>query len=207
MAAKRSKVSDRIAKFISDIEKKAEKHGVKIILEDAELVYAKGEKEGCAGYFDSENKILAASTKGKKSQFLGLLAHESSHLDQWIENRYMWDKLSHGYALFFEWLGGKIVKREYLEEAVQDIIRLEKDCELRAIKKIQHYQLPINLIEYKKKVNSYLYAYLFFLEKRKWIPKLYSSKKVWSKAPHRIPKEYKKIPRNLYRVFNSVCYQ
>lgn len=189
-------------KFISDTERKALKYGIKIILEKTDLVHAKGETDGCAGYFCSENKILAVATKAKMSDWLGVFVHESCHMDQWIENKFMWDKLSHGYNIFFGWLmDGSIVKREILEECVQDIIRLEKDCEIRSVKKIQKYNLKIDVDNYKRKANAYLYAYLYFLETKKWIPKIYASPYVWSLCSSRFPKEHLKIPLKLHRAF------
>jgi len=190
--------------LIADVEKRAIRYGVKIKLEKADLVYAPGEDYGCAGYFDSERKVLAVATKGKILDWLAVFIHESCHMDQWIENKFMWEKLTHGYTIFFEWLyEKKIVKREILEEAVSDIIRLEKDCEERTVKKIQKYGIEINIDDYKRKANSYLFAYLYFLEKKKWIPKIYANEEVWRKAPMRFKKEYKKIPQRLYNAFKN----
>jgi hypothetical protein len=67
--------------------------------------------------------------------------------------------------------------------------------------KIIKYKLPINLEIYKRKVNCYLYSYLFFLEQKKWIPKLYTHKNVWGVASSKIPKFHNKIPRRLYAAF------
>ena len=109
-----------------------------------------------------------------------------------------------GYTLFFEWLGGKIVIREHLEEAVQDIIRLELDCELRTLKKIEKYKLPVHPIQYKKKANVYLYSYLYMLETRKWIHQIYSHNELWKAAPSCLRKEYKSIPKRLHMEFKKV---
>lgn len=188
--------------MLSDIKAKAKKHGIKVVMKKAALVYPEGESIGCAGYFDSENKILAVATGCNKTDWLGILAHEASHMDQWIESEYLWKKLMHSYDLFFLWLDYKmIVKAEYLQEAVADIIRLEKDCEIRAIEKIKKYNLPICLETYSRKANAYLFAYLFFLERKKWVPKIYSGEAVWSKAPMRFKDTYDKIPDRLYREF------
>ena len=190
-----------VNKFIQDIKAKAEKHGVEVRMVDAKLVYAEGETVGCAGYFCSERKVLAIAMQHKRHEWLGLLAHESSHMDQWVERPYIWKKLGLGYDLFFEWLDGGIKKREDLEEAVQDIIRLEKDCEERAIRKMLNYNLPVNVERYKRRANAYMYAYLYFLETRKWVPRIYSRPEVWSKSPVRFPRGYKKIPRGLHTAF------
>ena len=189
-------------RFIEHTAKRCKQHGVKVRMPNSNTVKYCDDKE-CAGYFSSEDKMLVVASGVSTSEFYGLLAHESSHLDQWIENRYLWDKCSYGYSLFFEWLDGKIVKREQLEEAVQDIIRLELDCEIRTLKKIDKYKLPVNRTTYIQKVNTYLYGYLFFLEIRKWIPKIYSKKSLYGKAATRLKKEYSKIPNRLYAAFKA----
>lgn len=191
----------KIQKFFDDIERMANKYGVKVIYDSSELVYAKGEKEGCAGYFDSELRVLKIANHKTISDTCAIMAHESSHMDQWIQDRYIWDKLAPGYALFFEWLNGKICKREHLEESVQDIIRLELDCEKRAVAKIKRYGLPVNISVYKKRANCYLYGYLYFLEKRKWIPKLYDKKEIWTIAPDKFPSKHITIPVRLRAKF------
>lgn len=191
-------------KFLEDIKTKAKQHGVKVIIKNTPFVKY-GEESLCAGYFCSESKTLVVGKQKDDADTIGLLAHESSHMDQWIEDKYLWEKLAVGYSLFFSWLEeGKIIKREHLEEAVQDIIRLEKDCEQRAIAKMLKYDIKIDYERYKRRANAYLYAYLFFLEKKKWIPKIYDDKEVWSTAPQKFPKEHKKIPQKLYRKFLKV---
>jgi len=193
---------DNIKKFIEDVKRKATKNGAEVcFVDDVFLTDVDGQK--CVGWFDGEKGNLSVATKRPQNLFLSILVHESSHLDQWVENRYLWDKLNPGYTLFFEWLGGKICKREHLEEAVQDIIRLELDCEKRAIKKILQYNLPIDLDKYKRRANSYLYAYLYFFEKRTWIPGIYVDKLVWGAAPVRFAASYKKIPPTLYSRFKE----
>jgi hypothetical protein len=191
-------------KLLKDVRTKAKKYDVSIVLKRASLVYSEGEDLGCAGYFDSDKRILSVAAKCSEADWLGVLAHEASHMEQWIENEYMWNKLNCGYELFFRWLEGRtIVKLEILEEAVSDIIRLERDCELRAIKKIKEYNLPICVNTYSRKANAYLFAYLYFLEKRKWIPKIYSHESVYSKAPIRFRETYSSIPQRLYNQFKK----
>lgn len=192
-------------KLFEDIRKKAKLHGIKIkINKNSSTIYIDDEKTRVAGYFDSEEKVLAVAAKMDTKDWVSTFIHESCHMDQWIENTFMWDKLSHGYALFFDWLTNKkIVKREVLEECVQDIIRLEKDCEIRSVAKIKKYGIDIDVKRYIKIANSYLYAYLYFLEVKKWIPKIYSFEEVWQTAPSRFPKEHKKIPIKLYRQFKK----
>lgn len=193
-------------KLIEDIKRKATRFGIRVILKNQPLVFAPGENEGCSGFFDPENKILAVATKKKKEDWLGVLIHESCHLDQWVHDRYLWDKLSIGYNIFFKWLlDGKEVEMKVLERCVQDIIELEKDCEIRSIKKIQKYGINIDVERYRRLANAYLYSYIYMLGSRKWIPRIYDM--VWTTAPKNFPKKHIKIPIKLYRAFKKAYGQ
>lgn len=195
-------------KFISDVKKTAKANQIKIRISKKEFVVPAGETIACAGYFDSEARVLAFSAQGNEADWLGVLAHESCHMDQFLYDGFLWDKCNPGYGAFFHWLEGKdTVTKERLGESVQDIIRLEKDCEQRTVLKIKKYGLPIDIPVYIKKANCYLYAYLYFLEKKRWIPKIYESEKVWSLSPSTFKSEYKKIPVKLYKAFEKNARQ
>lgn len=190
-----------VDKFIKDVRKTARDNGIKIKLINTVTVYADGEEHGCQGYFDEET--LCVSTDRQKTSFLGLLAHESSHMDQFIEDQFLWIKCSPAYDIFFGWLDNihSIVKREVLEETVQDIIRLELDCEKRSIEKIIKYNLPIDIPKYIQGVNCYMYSYLFALETKKWTPTVYHSMEAIRFCAKTIKKEYVKIPRRVRQIF------
>lgn len=192
-------------KFISDIRKKARLHGVKIKFVDKPLIYAKNDPLGCTGYFDENEMILCVSNIKNEDSFIPILAHESSHMDQFIHDKYLWDKSNPGYTIFFEWLEGKtIVKQEVLIEAVQDIIRLELDCERRALKKIAKYKLDVDLEHYIRGTNAYLFGYLFALETKHWTPQIYYDDEIVAACSTRLRKVYDRIPQKLYRVFRRL---
>lgn len=191
-------------RMLTDTRKTARKHNIKIRFTKKDLIYSKGDSAPSVGYFDETNKTLAVSNFNDLEIFINTLAHESSHMDQWIDNRYLWDKCSPGYSLFFEWLERNVeLKAEQVRETVEDIIRLERDCEIRAIKKLKKYKIPTDFDKYIRKMNCYLYGYLFFLEKRRWIPAVYNDAAVWKFASTRIPSSYKTIPIRLRRAFEN----
>lgn len=198
--------------FLSDLRKKARKYGIKVVMEKGDSVLYEGDNTMCGGYFDEDAKVLKIAKGKNKVQFYSILAHESSHLDQYIDSlnnvSHLWDKLSPGYTLFMRWLSGEIELSEtLLNETVQDVISLEKDCEIRAIEKIKKYKLPVDIEDYKRKANTYLFAYLFFTEKRKWITNISKQKQIWSKAPKTFKTKYEAIPIRLYREFNKLYTQ
>lgn len=189
-------------KLLADSRKIARQNDIKIRISKAKYIHDADSDSKCIGYFDSEGGELASSNYNDFDVFIRNFVHESCHMDQFLKDKFLWEKCSPGYDIFFQWLEDKkIVKREVLEEAVQDIIRLEKDCEIRSIAKINKYKLPIDVTDYIKRANAYLYGYLFFLEQKKWLPAIYNNPDVVTVSPGRFPKEYKKIPRKLYVLF------
>lgn len=191
--------------FIKDIKKTAKEHGITIRLVNNKRIYAPEDKEPCSGYFDSEEMTLAVSTKRRLDSYYGLLAHESSHMDQFINNKYLWNKHEPGYTLFFEWLYNKEdMDLKMIEEAMQDIIRVELDCERRAIKKIKQYNLPIDIPKYIQGVNAYLHGYLFAFENRLWVPQIYETQSLVDTCSTKFKTHYTKIPIRLHQKMRKI---
>ena len=189
-------------KFISDIRKTARDHDIQVKFVNKDMIYAPGDPLGCTGYFDENEMVLCVSNAKNKKIFMSNLVHESSHMDQFIHDQYLWEKCSPGYSIFFQWLEGTtIVKQEVLLEAVQDIIRIELDCERRSLQKIQKYKLDIDVDAYIRGTNAYLYGYLFALETKHWTPQIYFDPKVIAACSSRLKKTYDRIPQRLHKVF------
>lgn len=189
-------------KFLSDVRKTAKKHDIHLKFVDKPLIYAPDDPLGCTGYFDEDEMTLCVANSKHEQSFFSILAHESSHMDQFISDKYLWEKSNPGYTIFFEWLNGKtIVKQEVLQEAVQDIIRIELDAERRALKKIVSYNLDIDISYYTRGVNAYLYGYLFSLETKTWTPQVYFDEDVVNACSTKLKKTYDHIPRRLHDAF------
>lgn len=150
--------------FIRDLRKRCKEVGVKLILRrSCQLSLGGGQK--CSGYFcDNERVIVVAR---KHTEWLAILVHEFSHMEQWLENSILWQKeLACGNSEFGRWLDGKEVKG--INKAITNIINLELDADKRALKKIKDYDLPINTVTYIQKANEYILSYRHMLKTRKW---------------------------------------
>jgi len=192
-------------KIVTDTKKLAAKHDVKIILKKTKGIKAKGELLKSNGYFCSDPKVLAVAVGKPEEEWLPIFVHESCHLDQYIEDYYTWEKLSVGYSMFFEWIEGNIeLDDKTLVKCFQDIIDCELDCEKRTIKKIKKYGLNINITNYIKMANTYLYSYSYIMECRKWKNGIYMHDELISLSPSKFQSSYLKIPikmRNKFRKF------
>jgi hypothetical protein len=112
-----------INNLIEDTKEKAKKHGVKIILEDSLTVPYPVGGFPCSGYFiDYGNPTLAVAMNKPVDQWVMVLAHESSHMDQWIEKSSEWEnnfidgKESVDYI--DEWCSGKEFTKEQLDDFI-----------------------------------------------------------------------------------------
>ena len=198
-------VSEKARKLIKDTYKIAKANDIEIRLVKDKFVFEDWDKAklfGSGGYFDSDNRILAVAIEKRESRWLSIFVHESCHMDQFLSNSRAWEKYSPGHTLFFNWLqDNKSVKKEQLEQAAQDAIRIELDCERRSLEKIKKYNLDLDEIDYIRGINAYLHGYLFSLETKKWLPDLYVNKNVLNNCSTRLKKSYTKIPRRLHRAF------
>lgn len=191
-------------KLIADTRKLAKKHGIKIVLSDKDKVVAKGEKMGCNGYFDSDNRILAVATGKPIEDWSKVYIHESCHLDQFVENIFQWEKWNVGYTMFFQWINGEVeLNRETLLLCWKDVVDCELDCEKRAVNKINKYKIDIPVEHYIKMCNTYLYSYTKILEVRKWKKGVYLNKKLIRCAPISFQDDYLTIPAKLNKALDE----
>ena len=142
----------------------------------------------------------------KKSQkeWLPILVHETCHLDQWIEDadKFMEDD---GINIVDEWLSGKDIDAKIILDAINASRYLELDCEKRSVEKIKKYRLPVDVENYIKMSNTYVYFYQWVLENRKWVPegKSLFVNEIVSLAPKTWQESYDIVPKNMNDAFNK----
>ena len=144
-------------------------------LDHREYTYVDGGP--CCGFVD-ENRFCVAVGKAE-IEWLKIFVHESCHIDQLLEKDPLWESGCNGY----DGLGEQLKSDESLsKENVKNIILLEKDCDQRAVKKINKYGLNIDRKTYIQQSNSYLFSYWMVCKTKKWVPGIYTKM------------DYKKLP-------------
>ena len=106
--------------------------------------------------------------------WLALLAHESSHMDQHIEEADVWNNTSIGYldteGIIDSWLDYHIeLTPKHLTNYIDKLVACELDCEKRAVSKMKKYKLPVDIKDYIKKSNTTLYLYEVIKTTRAWV--------------------------------------
>ena len=202
-------------KLIDDITKTANENGVKLLLPETDGVpYITGSH--VSGYFiDNGEPTLACGIGGDIMKWGSILAHESSHMDQWIENCKEWiDNYWKGRECvdwLDEWCQDKIeLEDNEVDEIINRAIAVELDCEKRTIQKEIKYQIPVNIEEEIQKSISYILFYRFIKDSKKWnapgkAP--YKIKEVWSLMPKRFEDcDFTVVPDNIKEAYYKYCY-
>ena len=201
--------------IIDDITKKANENGVKLLLPETNTVpYVTGSE--VSGYFvDNGNPTLACAIGGDIKRWGPILAHESSHMDQWIENCSAWTnnyyKGREAVDWLDEWCQDKVqFNDEEVDDLIERAIGVELDCEKRTIEKEKKYNLPVNIEEEIQKSISYILFYRFLKESKKWnspgkAP--YLIKEIWSLMPKSFNEiDFKTVPENIKEAYYKYCY-
>lgn len=189
-------------KFINIVKSKCKEHNVDLQLRNSKKVKY-NEFLYTSGFFEDVSDTKGVLACGiKHPQFLEILTHEFSHMEQWIEKAPI-NKNAIYCGDMDEWLSGKDINNIYSK--LDKIKLLELDCEKRTVKNIKKYSLPINVTEYIQKANCYVLYYNFIKESRKWVQNLTSEKNkdLWSLCPKRFMKDeyYEYIPPKIYDKF------
>ncbi|MDO8536646.1 MAG: hypothetical protein Q7R94_00145 [bacterium] len=211
-------MSDKVDLFVGHVKERARWNNVDLVFAQESHLQYPGSKSLVNGYFiDKGGKREFGVAMGKPmDKWLSVLVHESSHMDQWMEDAYCWkERLIPGTGIealdeIFRWTAKEI---ELPPEKVSDYIRrarnVELDCEWRTVQKIREFDLPIDLVSYIQGANSYLFFYTVMKVTRAWyIPgkEPYNIPEVWSLAPkHLMPlNDYKEVPVALMEAYKSL---
>lgn len=210
-------MSPEVLRFCDHIKETAKKHGVLFTLSPESHTPYPTTKDLVNGYLvEFPQKQLAVACGKPMEQWLPILAHESSHLDQLIEKSHYWyDSYVPGTTfetvdIIMLWIENKI---ELNETQLNNYIKLsrnvELDCERRTAEKIKTFDLPIDITEYIQKANSYIFFYTAMKTTKAWyIPgkEPYRTKEVWSLCPTEFlsDDEYENVPEELMRKYQTI---
>lgn len=207
-------MTPEIQKLVEDTKKKAIDNNVHIVLENNKTVpYAIGDFPVSGYFIDYGKPTLAVATGKPLKEWVMVLAHEGSHMEQWIEKSPYWTNsfIDGREAVEFidEWCGGKEMSDEELDNICKRAREVEWDCEKRTIEKAKKYNLPVDIKEEIQKANSYILFYTFIKETRKWnkpgqAP--YQIKEVWSSMPDTFDMDYTTISDDIKELYLKHCF-
>jgi hypothetical protein len=148
----------------------------------------------CNGYFfDYPEPQFVVAVGKPRHEWLKIVVHEYAHLLQWEEGAKEWvdQAISPGLCaldLLFEWCEGEIELTYFgLADLVLRSREVERDCEIRALRLIHDFALPLDPRKYAQRANAYLYSYSILPLTRKW----------YVRAPHDIPEIWERMPMRI----------
>lgn len=181
-------VSCRI--LVEDTIDLANENGFCVKLLDVPIIYLdpKTQSMPITGVFEEDLCRLTTAARRPLDRWVGVLAHESCHLDQCLEKTRVWKNGDYVYD-FDEWLEGrKHIPPAILRRYTRFIQHLELDCEIRTTEKIITYNLPIDIPTYIQQSNAYVYFYEAVRRTKKWCRK--------GTQPFIEPTIYKRMPKD-----------
>jgi len=178
-------MEDSINKFISHvvIDVLDHKGSLELIQQKRLWLISDKEKIKVSGYFDEDSLKIAVALKKPKKIWLQNLVHEYSHFCQWKEGTkvYKDSDATPGMMEYDSWLTGKAeLSDEKLLNCTRALQMMELDCEKKAVAWIEKFKIPLNIKDYIKRANSYVFFYEIVRRQRKWYDTMapYESKEV-----------------------------
>jgi len=190
-----------------------EKHDIKVTLYPRRNL-----PNNCAGEFEEpyggkpgDLRVAVGKARDFPSDlWLAIYVHEYSHCLQWI-NKAPEYTCSHGASgRFFEWVDRKKDKR--LMKDVYTIQKMESYCDRRAVRLIKRHKLDIDIDDYIRQSNAYIYFYMAISIRRSWVKKgkrfPYTIKEVLDMMPKRFlsMEKYRILPPGVSELFDKYCF-
>jgi hypothetical protein len=191
-------IPEEFKPFMASVKRQCKTYGVELMLAPAKkIVLTDDFEQECSGYFDSDEKVLAVACGKPFIQWFEILIHEFSHMEQWKTDP-RWDEWHDYTGHTWGWLAGeKIMNKSQLAKALDKMVEMERDCEMRAVDKIRKWELPIPINRYTKKANTYLYSYYMLPEIKRFPTGIYYDKKLVEMSPEGFKKSYRKVPADM----------
>lgn len=179
--------------FMLHVIADCKKNNVKIYLGRGKTVILDDDGSKCAGFFTEEPEPrLVCATGGKPSDWVPILAHEHSHMEQYLEQAPAWTNCvqpngEDSCAIVFEWISGdRELSKKEIKYHFDRAREVEFDCEKRTAKKIKKFNLPYDATEYIQKSNAYVAFYNVMARTRSWYKP--------GRSPYKLDAVWKKMP-------------
>lgn len=142
----------------------------------------KGGQHG--GYFDSS--LMEISIAYKSEDRLCTIIHEYNHFLQWKNRRIFWLKYGGESSVLSEWLNGTDFSKHRITKEIKNLIRIERDCEIRTVKTFDKYKFkyPDGRENYIRGCNAYIFCHLYVKKYRKYPSSKYMNNSFFQNFPN-----------------------
>jgi hypothetical protein len=185
------------------------RNNVKIVFSH-DMVYLPDENIYTRGYWDDDdikNPTLACTITENEQDWVPIFAHEYCHFCQWIDESDIWvQNKKINVQDINKILNNEPISEKNLNNYLNALRDIELDCEKRTVKLFKEYKIPIDIREYIKRANAYVWFYNHIKTYRRWYPKNdspYLNKKIIDVCSSRFHKCYDVIPEPLATIFEQ----
>lgn len=170
--------------FVRYVRKDARSKGIEVYLGRGKRVVLEGNRLS-NGWFSADDMKLSCAIGKPVDEWIRILAHEHSHLDQWYEGtRFFSQAYGDAMSAVDGWLDGGFYLHKHIRKSIEMTAECEADCEIRTLKKIEELDLPIDKTDYIRKSNAYILFHGYMHRERVW----------YKTAPYEIESILTKMP-------------
>ena len=189
--------------FVRFVKQHLAEYGMQLIIGRGKFVNSGNSR--CEGYFHEGEKVIRIA--GANQYFLQTLVHEYGHFLQYINQVEVYKKSDKAGVIIENWFNGKDYDKKTLKRAFLLVRAMERDCEKRALKIIDEFDLKIDKKLYAKRANCYIYTHFLMEKTRKYgtyKKSPYFSKYVLKIMPSNMAVlSHRSIPPKIYSILES----
>ena len=184
--------------FIASVKRQCKTYGIELVLSPSkDVVLTDDFSQDCSGYFCDRDKALVVACGKPFKDWFEILVHEFCHLEQWKSDP-RWGKWTDACGKTWDWMAGdNMMNNTQLRNVLDDMVELEKDCEMRAVEKIRKWELPVPIGRYVQKANVYLYSYYMLPEIKRFPTGVHTDSILIDMSPKTFKKSYRKVPDDM----------
>ena len=189
--------------FVSHVKNHLAEYGMKLVIGRGKFVNVGNSR--CEGYFNESEKVIRIA--GNNQYFMQTLVHEYGHFLQYINKVQVYMKSDKAGLIVENWFNGKNYDKKTLKRAFLLVRAMERDCEKRALRIIDEFNLKIDKKLYAKRANCYIYTHFLMEKTRKYgtyKKSPYFSKYVLKIMPSNMAVlSHRSIPPKIYSMLES----
>lgn len=160
------------------------------------------------GCFDESDWEITIATGRPWDIWFPIFVHETCHFDQWKEGCDEWNRLDYKGTDVYELLDTELQSKDpdmkLMWECMTRMRDMELDCEKRTISEIKKHKLPVDLQDYIKGVNVYMYWHMVVYVLRRYHGKKYGTDTTFplrKHMPDKIQKNYDNMPLDYVQLY------
>lgn len=193
----------RVRKFVNHVKSELSRHGMRLVLGRGEQVNCDGIR--LSGYFDEVQGVICVGRRN--SYWLTVLVHEYAHFLQWRDRseEYVNIRVNRmdSVGIIESWIDGEEYRPSTIRKAFIKARTLEKRCEMKALKLIRRFNLPVNEEFFVRQANSHIYYYHMMekMRRRYGLGVIFRDRRIQRLIPtHFQCKNIRHIPAKVYEL-------